>query len=66
MRDLQHLPSITEGKAMELILDACRANERRENRQVQGHTVTFMGSEAVLRDPEGIVVALAYVDNFDC
>jgi len=57
---------ISEGKATEAIMDACRANE---SRQPKGG-VTFMlcadGSHtAALRDENGIVVALANVDEFD-
>lgn len=59
---------ITEGKAVELILNACRANENREDRM----NVTFNWFacghlyEATLRNEEGFVVAIACVDQFDC
>ncbi len=63
--------SITEGKATELIFDGCRDNEKREERQLRdGYSIKFYvlikGCEAVLRDPEGVVVALANVDESDC
>jgi hypothetical protein len=66
MMNLTHTAEITEGKAMEAIFNACRANEAR---QPKGN-VTFLlmangNHEAALRDSDGVVVALAEVDKFD-
>lgn len=72
MQNLEVLnDSITESQATELIFDGCRDNEAREERQLRdGYSIKFYvlvkGCEAVLRDPEGIVVALANVDDADC
>ena len=63
---------ITEGKAENLIFDACRANEDRADwKNAEGYAVTFKlcadgTHEAALRDASGEVVALANVDSFDC
>jgi len=63
---------ISEGKATGLIFDACRANEDRNDwKNAEGYAVSFRlrtdgDYEAALRNPEGIVVALAVVDKFDC
>lgn len=68
MINLTHTKEITEGKAMEAILNACRANEKRVNKG----NVTFIAygpgsavAQASLRNDQGLVVAIAIVDQFD-
>ena len=64
-----------EGKAAEIIFKACRANEKREPASVAycgyEYIVTFQLNadgtyQAVVRNFEEIVVAIATVDEFDC
>jgi hypothetical protein len=56
---------------MELVFDAARANEKREVRTVRDHRVSFTAyangfeHEAAVRDADGVVVALAIVDDAD-
>lgn len=72
MQNVKTSVKITEGKATDLIFDACRANEaRNEWKNAEGYAVTFKlcadgMHEAALRNPSGEVVALANVDEFDC
>lgn len=61
---------ITETLATEYILNGCRANELRYMRRIGGGKVTFTfladgTHEACLRNADGVVVALANVDEFD-
>ena len=74
MQNLTHAPEVTEGMATEAITQACRANEKREVRKgsVGGSwckvsfTLLADGThEAALRNADGIVIALANVDEFD-
>lgn len=72
MRDLETLAPLTESKASGLIFAACRANETRANwSNADGWAVSFQpcsnGREhcAAVRDPGGVVVATAVVDEFD-
>lgn len=65
MMNLTHTAEITEGKAMEAIFQACRANEARAPKGNVTFRVTIHGHEAALRDANGVVVALADVDQFD-
>ena len=66
MRDLTTL-NISEGKAMEAIFNACRANEAREPKGNVTFKRFWSGEhEAALRDADGVVVAIAIVDQFDC
>lgn len=68
MRDLTHTKDITEGKATDAIFNACRANPERKNTEDVSFN-WYGGSdmyEAVLRNAEGFVVAIAIVDQFDC
>ncbi len=58
-----------EGRAMDIIFDACRANPDRQERTVRLFTVTFKAFGncehlAEVRDGFGIV-ATAIVDQFD-
>ncbi len=68
MRNLIHTSEITEGKAATAIFNACRSNEKRERTA----TVTFnqfaSGNEweATLHNANGLVIAIATVDEFDC
>lgn len=66
MRELQTL-NISEGKAMEAIFNACRANAKREDKGAVSFRVWGFNSEheATLRDANGVVVAIAIVDQFD-
>jgi hypothetical protein len=72
MHNLTHSNTISASAATAMILDACRANERRASWiGSEGHTVSFyvLGGghhEAALRGPDGVVIALASVDKFDC
>ena len=66
-----HKLNITESTAMNLIFDACRANERREPRNVGDYRVTFGlradgTHDVIMRNAKGVVVATAVVDEFDC
>jgi hypothetical protein len=68
MQNLTHTKEITEGKAMEAIFNACRANPGRKNND----KVTFIqyaeGSpvaHATLRNEQGFVIASAMVDQYD-
>ena len=65
MMNLTHTAAITEGKAMQAIFNACRANESRQPKGNVTFTATIHGHEAALRDSEGVVIALADVDQFD-
>lgn len=65
MMNLTHTAEITEGNAMEAIFNACRANEDRAPKSNVTFTVTTNGHEAALRDANGVVVALADVDQYD-
>lgn len=72
MRNMIHTSEITEGKAATAIFNACRDNEKRENKGgVNCAGVTFLqfasGNEfeATLHNAEGIVIAIATVDEFD-
>lgn len=65
MLNLKHSDAITEGKAMEAIFNACRANPEREPKGNVTFRVTIYGHEAALRDANGVVVALADVDQYD-
>lgn len=68
---------ITETLAIEYILNGCRANEKREtsytthgNGAVVVRAVSFTRlidgtHEACLRNEDGVVIALANVDEFD-
>ena len=67
MRELIHTNEITEGKAMDAIFNACRANEKRE----PTGNVTFLlmangDHQATLRNSDLTVIAVAIVDQFDC
>ena len=72
MQNVQTSAKISEGKATDLIFNACRANEARADwKNAEGYAVSFKlradgTHEAALRDPSGEVVALANVDSFDC
>jgi hypothetical protein len=67
MRELIHTQDITEGKATEAIFNACRANPKREAKGGVTFRMLADGNqhEAALRNDEGVVIALAYVDQFD-
>ena len=72
MHNMLCAPHIKEGVAMNMIFDACRANEKRRDFHTEdGHVVTFTYKEndehlAIVKDSSGTVVALAYVDSTDC
>lgn len=62
--------NITESTAMNLIFDACRANEARAPRTVGAYTVYFGlradgTHNAYMRNAKGVLVATAQVDKFD-
>ncbi len=65
MMNLTHAATITEGKATEAIFNACRGNEDRAPKGNVTFRVTMTGHEAALRDADGVVIALANVDEFD-
>lgn len=71
MQNVQVTAEISEGKATDLIFNACRANETRADwKNAEGYAVSFRLNadgthEAALRNPEGVVVGLAVVDSFD-
>lgn len=57
----------------DVIFDACRANEKRETKTVKGFNVSFAPLDwketehrVTVRDEEGVIIAFATVDNFDC
>ncbi len=61
---------VTEGRATDIILFACRANEARKDWECKTYKVKFYlladGShEAVLKDADGVNIAIAIVDKFD-
>lgn len=67
--------TMTEGKATEIIFKACRDNEQRNPATIAycgyNYDVTFKLNadgthEAAVRNFEGVVVAIAKVDKFDC
>jgi uncharacterized protein YoaH (UPF0181 family) len=66
MRAISLAKGVTEGPAINAIFDACRANEKRENR---GNVVfrPFHEDEyfAVLYDADGKRMASAIIDQFD-
>lgn len=66
MHSLTHTKDITETKAMDAIFNACRANPSREAKGNVTFRPTISGHEAALRNAEGVVIALANVDEFDC
>ena len=72
MYNLTHSAKITESKAMNLIFNASRANEKRsEWKNDEGFSVSFMLSvdgnySAFLSNPAVEMVAVASVDEFDC
>lgn len=74
MHSLTHAVSISETLATEIIMNACKNNIERKPYSTPGKpasfTVTFNGlykdeNEAVVRDANGFVVAIASVDKFD-
>lgn len=73
MNDLQHTDAITESTATCVVLDACRANEKRQPKSVAGWDVSFiemLGRRHLVsvRAPNNArtLVATAVVDEFDC
>ncbi len=62
---------IDESMARNLIFDACRANEKRADwKNAEGFKVNFVlfadgNCEAILRNHDGIIVAMAVVDETD-
>lgn len=67
MQNITILAGANEGKATNLIFDACRANKHRINKgDVTFSPLANGNHEAVLRNEEGRVIALAEVDKFDC
>lgn len=70
MRELQHTNDITETMAMEHILGACRANEKRVNKTTFGTyqvTFTMLLNEQFLARlyHNGGLIATAIVDQYD-
>lgn len=70
MRDLQHTNDITEGMAMEHILGACRANEKREYRTTFGFsrvkfTAMLNGNFLASLYSQDRLIATAIVDQYD-
>lgn len=74
MQNLKISDEISEGKATEVIMDACRCNPRRERvvfRQNEHFDVSFTLNangtyQVAVRNHDEIVVAIATVDEFDC
>lgn len=57
----------------DVIFDACRANEKRETKTVKSFNVSFAPLDwketehrVTVRDEEGVIIAFATVDKFDC
>lgn len=57
----------------DVIFDACRANEKRIEKNVRGFNVQFAPLDwketehrVTVRDEEGVIIAFATVDKFDC
>lgn len=71
MRNLRVNPKhITDGQAMNLIFDACRGNDDRDNYQTESFDVGFKqygGNEHLceVKAKDGSWVATAIVDQFD-
>ena len=70
MNSLQHTNDITEGAAMEHILGACRANEKRETRRTFGYsqvkfTPMLNGQHLASLYYQDRLLATAVVDQFD-
>ena len=70
MNSLQHTNDITEGAAMEHILGACRANEKRETRRTFGYsqvkfTPRLNGQHLASLYNQDRLLATAVVDQFD-
>lgn len=75
MYNLTYATSLTEFIATEIIMDACRSNPERSPYRTQGiptsYNVLFyilssgVEHEAIVRDANGFVVAIAIVDEYD-
>lgn len=66
MQNLTHAAATTEGKATEAIFNACRANPQRNAKGAVTFRLMANGNhEAALRDNDGVVIAIAHVDEFD-
>lgn len=73
MRNFHQTEVLDASLAQTLIFDGCRANASRESYVStlrQGFTVEFVPSSssehlALLRDPTGLLLATAIVDEFD-
>ena len=70
MQNAQFMNGCNESQVTEIIFDACRANESRSARIVKGHRVSFTllitgEHEVCVRNPVGMVIALANVDSCD-
>lgn len=73
MRNILHSPDLAEAKATALMFNACRGNSRRTAVTLNGgeFSASFRllangEHEVALRDKNGVTVALAVVDQFDC
>lgn len=66
MYDIQHLDGVNEGRNENAIFDACRANEKRENKDGVSFLLLANGDyEATFRNADGIVETIVKVDEFD-
>lgn len=69
MYGIKHTSAITEGKAVDAIFNACRANpDRRDTDTVLFQRATNGEWQAVLLDRPnefGVIIATAIVDEFD-
>lgn len=61
---------MTNDQAMNAIFDACRANEKREDKGLVSFRASGLLEKgeffATLRNTDGAIVATAVVDKFDC
>lgn len=70
MQIVEIASSVTEGQITNVVFDACRANEDRNERNINGFNVRFNLKangeyQVTVRNAEVVVVAFANVDEFD-
>ncbi|ABL96783.1 hypothetical protein BcepF1.052 [Burkholderia phage BcepF1] len=67
MYAIRNTNAITETAAIEAIFNACRSNDARAPKDNVTFRLLANGEyEATLRDADGVVIAQAIVDKFDC
>ena len=66
MINLETAAHVTESQAIDAIFNACRANPQRVNTERVSFNLLVTGDyEAALRDADGVVIAIAHVDEYD-